>query len=197
MKDFQTKRPEPASGPPQHAEPTLAATAVDSAQVNRMASAPLQKSPPAPDYRAIVHGFDKLVPLIQQGDLGTINGVAAQVIAHVRDTPVVGVFDFFVMPEEMPPWWPSLPHANTPVGPHTSAGTAVLIDRALFLVTGYRTYAYYSLAKSHAMQEWSVEAHKQSPDPKRLDELERPLRHIRFMQKTLDKLAHQVFEESR
>jgi len=197
MKESQTKQPEPTFGSPQHAEPTLAASAVDPGRVNRMASAPLQKSPPAPDYRAIVHGFDKLVPLIQQGDLGTINGVAAQVIAHVLNTPVAGVFDWTAMPEEMPAWWPSLPHANTPVGPHTSAGTAVLIDRALFLVTGYRTYCFYTLAERHAIEEWSIEAQKHSPDPKRLDELERPLRHIRFMQKTLDKLARQVFEESR
>jgi len=183
MSEYETRQAEPVAKKPH----------VDNSSIHTKP----KQSPPPPDYRLIVHGFDRFVPLIKQGDIGTINGIASQVIAHILNTPVKGIFDWTAMPAEMPPWWPSLSRPGMPAGPNVDAGTAVLIDKALQLVTGYRTYCFFTMAHDDAIVRWNAEAHAPSPDPQRLDELERPLRHMRYMQSTLDALAREVFEGSR
>jgi hypothetical protein len=75
---------------------------------------------------------------------------------------------------------------------------AVKPKRQRAMVTAYRTYCFYTIQHRDDLLVWNRAArHEGRPEPKRLDELERPLRHIRYMQLALEKRARQVFEESR
>lgn len=166
-------------------------------------------SPSAPDYRALVHGYDRWAEAVQRGDHGTINGVAALVNGHFQ-----GFGEHFIFAATSvgvtaipPPWWDGR-QPDIAVTPYHSMGRsprrnaeqareAQLKAKAAMLIRDFREYAFYAEEHKHALEDYRHELVKSNRDPDELDRLVTPLGHLVFMSIELNKSSQEVFELSR
>jgi outer membrane protein OmpA-like peptidoglycan-associated protein len=155
--------------------------------------------PGTPDYRALVHGYDRWAEAVKRGDRGIINGIAAHIEAHFQfygEPFLIAAAGVGVTPIR-PPWWDSR-KPDISITPYASMGRsarrnadqardAMLKAEAAMLIRDFKEYAFYMEEHKDALANYRDEIVKAVPDQDKVDRLVQPLGHLLFMSDELKK----------